>query len=188
MFKNYYVGNYKDFGSDIGPIIQCISIQGENLVGLELGVYKADSFMTILENCSNIKTLYGVDSYKPYYDVFENRQISIYESEMIKAESLLKQKYSPHTDKIKFFECSSIEAAKNIEDETLDFIFIDAEHSYDAVLQDLKLWYPKLKHGGLLSGHDYQMISVEKAVNDFRTLNTITNPMGVYLGSYVWKK
>lgn len=188
MFKSYFIGSYKDFISDIGPVIQCIAIQGRDLIGLELGVYKADSFMTILENCSNIKTLYGVDSYKPYYDVFENREISEFESEMIKSESLLKQKHSVHADKIKFYECTSQEAVLKFDNESLDFIFIDADHSYDSVLEDLNLWYPKLKKGGLLSGHDYHMPTVEAAVTDFRTLNNITNPLGVYLASYVWKK
>jgi hypothetical protein len=42
---------------------------GENLVGLELGVFEATSFMTLLHNCPNIKTLHGVDAYKPYNDL-----------------------------------------------------------------------------------------------------------------------
>jgi predicted O-methyltransferase YrrM len=132
--------------------------------------------------------LYGVDNYKPYYDVFEAREVSELESDMIKAESLLKQKHSPYKDKIKFFECSSVEAANYIDDESLDFIFIDADHSYESVLQDLTIWYPKLKQGGLLTGHDYYMKPVEQAVNDFRSLNTINSLMGVYLSSYAWKK
>jgi hypothetical protein len=188
MFKQYYIGNYKDFLSDITPVVQCISIQGRDLIGLELGVYKADSFMTLLENCPNIKTLYGVDNYKPYYDVFEDREISILESDMIRSESLLKQKHSQYADKIKFFECASVEAATKIDDESLDFIFIDADHSYESVMQDLTIWYPKLKPGGLLTGHDYHMRTVEEAVKHFRSLNNIDSLMGVYLSSYAWKK
>ncbi len=188
MFRNYFIGSYKNFNCDITPLIQCISIHGENLVGLELGVSKADSFMTILENCSNIKTLYGVDSYRPHHDIFEGRDISDFESDMIKAESLYKQKHSSHKDKIKFFECTSQEAVLNFEDESLDFIFIDADHSYDSVFQDLSIWYPKIKKGGLLTGHDYEMMTVQQAVNDFRSLNNINNLMGVYLSCYIWKK
>ena len=188
MFKNYYLGSYKDFSSDVGPIIQCIGLQGEDLVGLELGVYKADSFMTILENCPNVKTLYGVDSYKPYVDFFERREVSNFELAMIRTESLLKQQYSEHKDKIVFLEKTSAEAAKEIEDNSLDFIFIDADHTYDSVIHDLTVWYPKVKCGGLISGHDYIMTPVENAVNDFRKFNQINNRMNTYLSCYVWKK
>ena len=38
----------------------------------------------------------------------------------------------------------------------LDFVFIDAQHDYDSVKKDIEIWTPKLKPGGLLSGHDYQ--------------------------------
>ena len=41
------------------------------------------------------------------------------------------------------------------EDESLDFVYIDANHAYDWVVQDIELWYPKVKKGGILWGHDY---------------------------------
>lgn len=49
----------------------------------------------------------------------------------------------------------SVTAASIIQDRTLDFVFIDADHSYGGCARDIGLWYPKLKTGGLLSGHDY---------------------------------
>lgn len=42
------------------------------------------------------------------------------------------------------------------EDESIDFLFIDANHTYEDVLLDLQLWYPKVKKGGLVCGHDYE--------------------------------
>ena len=47
-------------------------------------------------------------------------------------------------------------AAQKVDDESLDFVFIDAQHDYDSVKRDIELWKPKVKPGGLLSGHDYQ--------------------------------
>ena len=38
-----------------------------------------------------------------------------------------------------------------------DLIFIDADHSYEAVREDIIAWWPKVKNGGIISGHDYQM-------------------------------
>ena len=49
----------------------------------------------------------------------------------------------------------SLESSKLFDNETFDFIYIDADHTYDAVLSDLEHWYPKLKIGGVISGHDY---------------------------------
>jgi methyltransferase family protein len=42
-----------------------------------------------------------------------------------------------------------------VADESCDFVYIDADHSFDAVTVDLRTWYPKLKVGGVMSGHDY---------------------------------
>jgi hypothetical protein len=50
---------------------------------------------------------------------------------------------------------TSLEAAKRVEDGTLDFVYIDARHDYASVLEDLQAWFPKVRAGGLLAGHDY---------------------------------
>ena len=50
---------------------------------------------------------------------------------------------------------TSLEAVKKFADESLDFIFIDAEHTYEGVKEDLNAWYSKIKQGGLISGHDF---------------------------------
>ena len=50
---------------------------------------------------------------------------------------------------------NSIEASKLFEDDSLDIVFINADHSYDAVKADIEAWYPKVKNKGILAGHDY---------------------------------
>ena len=49
----------------------------------------------------------------------------------------------------------SADAARDFEDGSLDLVFIDAEHDYDNVKLDILSWYPKLKSGGIILGHDY---------------------------------
>lgn len=49
----------------------------------------------------------------------------------------------------------SIDAVKDYEDESLFFCFIDASHLYNNVVDDINNWLPKIKKGGILSGHDY---------------------------------
>lgn len=52
----------------------------------------------------------------------------------------------------------SIHAMPNIENRSglFDVIFIDAQHDYEHCLQDIRLWWPKVRPGGYLCGHDYQ--------------------------------
>jgi predicted O-methyltransferase YrrM len=64
--------------------------------------------------------------------------------------------------------CLSLAAADDFTDGSLDFVFIDATHTYDAVSRDIAAWWPKVKPGGLLAGHDYiHFPGVRAAVNDF---------------------
>lgn len=49
----------------------------------------------------------------------------------------------------------SIIASKQFKDKSLDFVFLDAAHDYDNVVQDILAWLPKIKDGGVLAGHDY---------------------------------
>lgn len=50
---------------------------------------------------------------------------------------------------------NSEEAAIHFADNSLDFVYIDADHSYESVKRDLQAWYPKVRKGGILGGHDY---------------------------------
>jgi len=62
---------------------------------------------------------------------------------------------------------TSLNASKMYKNNSIDFIFIDAAHDYENVLQDIKSWLPKLKVGGCISGHDYfTSEGVKKAVKE----------------------
>ena len=58
-------------------------------------------------------------------------------------------------------------ASKCVEDESLDFVYIDGNHSFDFITQDLQFWFPKIRKGGIISGHDYGIRPVRKAVDAF---------------------
>ena len=49
----------------------------------------------------------------------------------------------------------SIEAAKKLRKESLDFVYIDARHDYCAMMEDLEAYWPLVTPGGILAGHDY---------------------------------
>ena len=58
----------------------------------------------------------------------------------------------------------SLEVVNKFDDETFDWIYIDANHNYDSVKADLVAWIPKVKIGGWISGHDWDHPDVKKAL------------------------
>lgn len=72
-------------------------------------------------------------------------------------EKKVRDRFQHHIEsgKVKIEKGFSVEVAERFEDDTLDFIYIDGDHSENAVFDDLNAWYPKLNSGGLMAGHDY---------------------------------
>ena len=74
---------------------------------------------------------------------------------------------------VSIIELFSLEASKKFPDNYFDYIYIDGEHTYEAVTKDLECWFPKLKNKGLLFGDDYywreedNSLSLHKAYQDF---------------------
>jgi hypothetical protein len=62
---------------------------------------------------------------------------------------------APMADKFRLIIDQSWDAANYFPDKSLDFVFIDACHEYESVKKDILVWMPKIKDGGILSGHDY---------------------------------
>ena len=74
-----------------------------------------------------------------------------------------------HWDNITLHQDYSYNTDHIFPDEHFDVIYIDGDHSYDSVIRDLNLYMPKLKHGGIICGHDYSHVHPEtvKAINDY---------------------
>jgi hypothetical protein len=75
----------------------------------------------------------------------------------------------PHVHVLRQF---TSQAVSQFPDGHFDMIYIDACHLYEAVSRDLEEWYPKVRSGGLFSGHDYwevnvPFIGVRRAVDGF---------------------
>ena len=71
-------------------------------------------------------------------------------------------------DIIKLYETFSYKIADKFFDESVNLVYIDGDHSYESVTRDIKLYLPKLRHRGIIAGHDYheKWPGVMKAVDE----------------------
>lgn len=119
----------------------------------EVGIWRGELSRKIIEKCS------------PYYLLLvdplcvENNKIGTYQCTMGEAiknqEELDKIAQSIYKLNAHFIRKTSIEAALEVPDSSLDFVFIDAIHLYEYIVEDIKTWLPKIKSGGVLAGDDY---------------------------------
>lgn len=106
--------------------------------GAEIGVYEGYFSKVLLDTIPNLELL-CVDSwhkrqYMPAYEIAKET-LSGYNATIVK----------------KF----SVDAAKDVPDESLDFVYIDGDHKYESVKEDIEAWAPKVREGGIVSGDDY---------------------------------
>ena len=134
-------------------LIKVIGQYFPNGKGVEVGSFKAEFAKEIMELWSG--TLYMVDvrSALDKNDYLDSSNHGNFKNGEI---------YGSAIDNISGYENRAIMIRANSEiasdiftDESLDFVYIDANHAYEYVVQDINLWYPKVKSGGYLCGHDY---------------------------------
>jgi len=133
----------------------------------EVGIWKGDLSRLILERCKP-DTLILVDPLS--YKLNNQENYTCTTGEPIKQQEEL-DKIADEINKLPatFYRMTSLEAVKLVEDNSLDFVFIDAMHTYEAVKEDIKAWLPKIRKGGILSGDDYtgkHAPEVKKAVDE----------------------
>jgi hypothetical protein len=118
---------------------------------VEVGVWKGKSaaFMCVeIANSNKNIEFFCVDTWKgsiEHQDYLElPRLYEIFKENMKSLENYYKD-----------LKMTSVDASKLFKDESLEFVFIDASHEYEDVKNDLLAWWPKIKKGGILAGHDF---------------------------------
>lgn len=87
---------------------------------------------------------------------------------------LINKYLSPWKHRFTWFRKESLTITNNdVPDESLDCVFVDGDHSYEAVSKDLPFWWKKVRSGGQLLGDDYWMTGVAKAVDEFARDNNL---------------
>lgn len=133
--------------SKLNVDIVCGQIQRRGLVGVEIGTYRGHFAKALLDNL-NIKKLYLIDPYEDYPAYEDNNYFPLARAERDAHRRLKGYK------NVEWVKKYATDAAKDIPD-SLDFVYIDGNHSYESVKEDIKTYYPKLREGGVLGGHDF---------------------------------
>lgn len=162
------------------PMITFLSKNEAPMVGVEIGVALGGNAEKMLETLV-IKKLYLVDPYIPYYE----RNMSLGLSEH---EQTARKRLTRFRDQTEFIKKLSSEAKDDIPND-VDFVYIDGNHEYAYVKQDIEDYYPKVKTGGVIGGHDFcaSFFGVCKAVLEFAENNNL-ELFGEYMDWWLIKK
>lgn len=125
-------------------------------LGAEIGVAAGAYSKTIMEQNPQLELMLGVDPYIPYSGYKDYVRTSTFNT----LESDAKSRLDVY-DNYKFVKKTSLDAAQDVEDESLDFVYIDANHSRPFVDQDIEAWSKKVRRGGIVAGHDYARIKAK---------------------------
>jgi hypothetical protein len=163
IIKYFNYKNYTEVGTDKGVFTDFI-LQTTNVTGVGVDPYE-------LNHLSEYKCFGdgGDDCVVPSDELKANRE---------SLQALL----SKYGDRFTLFHEHSKIYGRLLKSKSLDVVFLDGDHSPEGVLNDLNIFYDKVKDGGLLCGHDYggffgserSVVGVKPAVDQFVEKNNLT--------------
>lgn len=169
---------FTEFDRDaLGELIERVSPTGARMleIGSWLGNSSTRTFAEHLIPHSGV--LYCIDTWKGSLNV-ERHQKIVRDFDVFSTFLRNIEAYGGN-GVIRPIMMTSKEAAEIFPDRFLDLVFIDGDHSRDAVREDICLWSPKVRHGGILCGHDCEMRAHRLGrdrLHGSRHLDTIDGP------------
>ena len=124
---------------------------------VEIGAYSGEGTLVL---ANYFKEVLAVDPWLNGYDINDRA------SQQTPMKFVL-AKFHENTkglDNVNYSQSKSLDALEIVEDGSLDLVYVDGDHRYEAVLADLKGWLPKLRAGGVMAGHDWSFPAVQKAL------------------------
>jgi hypothetical protein len=164
--EDYKRGNIVSSSS----FVDLVNGLGNDITAAEVGIAFGLNIIYMIEHCPNIKKYYGVDPHLEYQDWSPDCQHGHMTQDLM---SMVGKKFLENLNdyqqknKIEYINKSSDDAKDLIPDNSLDFMFIDANHSTESVKQDCLNYYGKMKKGAIFSGHDYDANTVQAGVRQF---------------------
>lgn len=166
------------------------AIYCEPKVGVEIGVSRGALSWRLLSS-NRALFLYMVDPWAEVaadstYSTTDDLHVGMTQAEHDANMAATLVKVRRYVGQYEVLRMTSEDAAAQFGRDSLDFVFIDADHSYEGVRADIDLWLPKLKSGAVLSGHDYRderNYGVQRAVDEFARATGRTVRLGA---NYTW--
>ena len=131
-----------------GKLFNKMNLKGH---GAEIGVQRGD-FSAVIRNTWNDGTLHLIDRW--VYDENYDDVARLSYREQLNNYLYVVNRFAEDFG-VKIYRLDSVEATNHFPDDFFDWIYIDADHSYEGCTRDLNAWYPKLKKGGIFCGHDF---------------------------------
>ena len=154
----------------------------KDIVAIEVGVFLGGHAEAMLEGL-DIKKLYCIDPYPPYKSYTQQHQDEFYEA--------AKARLAPFGSRVELWRKTASAAAGMFCDGSIDLVYIDGDHSYPFVSADIRNYFPLVRSGGLLAGHDYKIESsgngVIQATKEFSEETGLEVCTGGKWGWWVWK-
>lgn len=141
--------------------------------GVEIGVADGD-YSEILMNAVPNLELYGIDTYRPLPEYRDYTRKETFEGMERHAHEKL-DKFTHY----RFVKKLSMEALDDFADESIDFVYIDGNHSFEYVTDDIVGWSKKVRTGGIISGHDYEIMKENSRNHVFKTVNAFTDAYSI---------
>lgn len=160
-------------------------VPGDNILGVEVGVFGAQLSSTLLPEYPRLRRLYGVDPYaefvmRPHWP--QERWDELHDA--------VQKMMSQYGDRWKLIRMKSLNAVGSLPND-LDFVYLDGDHSLDVVAREIIYYDWKIKKGGLLCGHDYIGIGepgVQPAVEKMAVVLTRDLHFEEELNMWWWRK
>jgi len=130
-------------------------ITNESVV-VELGSFSGVSSELFALHC---KTLYCIDPWLPYWEINDSEKMNYAEA---KFDCMMKQ-----YNNIVKYKLKSTESISKFENNSVDLIYIDSDHSAENVQKEIVSWLPKIKNNGYVAGHDINLPTVFNVVTKY---------------------
>jgi len=155
---------------EIASILNARGLVGE---AAEIGV-KCGQFSEYILSRWKGRRLYSVDPWREFDMSLYHDDDNVSQREHDQNYEITARRLAKFGDRTQLLRMTSEEATRIIPDASLDFVYLDARHDYESVKEDIGLWYPKVRSGGVLAGHDYltrqigeTVFGVKQAVDEF---------------------
>ena len=152
---------------------------GRGLIGIEIGVSGGEHALSLLKTLE-IAKLYLIDPYEMYESYTEGvKYYGIEQKSLRETENIARKLLEPYSEKLVWVKNFSSEAVSEI-NESVDFVYIDGNHQEEFVIEDIENYFPLVRQGGILGGHDFyngfqrEHDGVVNSVTLFATKNSLS--------------